>query len=75
MKRLKPILGILLICAPFVAVAQPMPIDTVNVSVEEGIRLVLNREIPHGYGTALILRAGASRNPAYIPLLKQVVDS
>ena len=51
------------------------PVDTLEVSIEQGIQLVLQQEVPHTYGTPLILRAGASRDPAYILLLKEVVDS
>ncbi len=55
--------------------AQEVPLDTL-VSVEEGIRRsVLTRELPRNHAVPMILRAGASRNPAYIPLLKEVIDS
>lgn len=69
------LLGILFASSPVAVLAQPMPIDTLDLSIEQGILLVLERDVPHAHGTSLILRAGASRNPIYVPLLKQVVDS
>lgn len=73
MTRFILILFAALVC--YAPSAQEVPLDTL-VSVEEGIRRsVLTRDLPRSHAVPMILRAGASRNPAHIPLLKEVIDS
>lgn len=67
--------GVLLAALSGGASAQPTSLaDTVSMSVEEGLRYVLRgEELPHGLGTQLILRVGATHNPGAAPLLREIL--